>query len=239
MKNLIDTHFHLDFYKNHKQLYKKINELQQYTLCMTNSPEIYQECRKLYFNTKYIKFALGFNPKLNNTKESFLNFINIFKGAEYIGEVGLDFSKQYKNRTEEQKRYFDIIVELCSSQNKLLSVHIRNAEDSAIQIIEKYKPKKCIIHWFTGTEKQIKKLINLGCYFSVNASMIRNNNKKLLLIPKDKILIESDGPFTYVNGKKYEPTLLKQQYEIISNFFNMSELSEIVYRNFNSILTIE
>ena len=69
--------------------------------------------------------------------------------------------------------------------------------------------------------------------------MIRNNNKKLLLIPKDKILIESDGPFTYVNGKKYEPTLLKQQYEIISNFFNMSELSEIVYRNFNSILTIE
>lgn len=237
MKNLIDTHFHLDFYKNHKQIYKKINELRQYTLCMTNSPEIYQECQKLYFNTKYIKFALGFNPKLNNTKESFSKFINIFKGAEYIGEVGLDFSKQDKNRAEEQKGYFNIIVELCSNQNKLLSAHIRNAEDSAIQIIEKYKPKKCIIHWFTGNENQIRKLINLDCYFSINANMINKNNKKLLLIPKDKILVESDGPFTYVNGKKYDPTLLKQQYEIMSDFFNMPELPEIVYRNFNSILT--
>lgn len=240
MRDLIDTHFHLDFYKNHKQVYKKINELHQYTLCMTNSPEIYQECQKLYFNTKYIKFALGFNPKANNSRNSFTNFINIFKGAEYIGEVGLDFSKKYKDKIEEQKQYFDIIVQLCSNKNKLLSVHIRNAEDSAIQIMEKYKPKKCIIHWFTGNENQIKKLIDLGCYFSINANMISSTNKNLLLlIPKDKILIESDGPFTNVNGKKYEPTLLKQQYNIISNFFNEPELTEIVYRNFNNILTIE
>ena len=70
--------------------------------------------------------------------------------------------------------------------------------------------------------------------------MISSTNKNLLLlIPKDKILIESDGPFTNVNGKKYEPTLLKQQYNIISNFFNEPELTEIVYRNFNNILTIE
>lgn len=237
MKNLIDTHFHLDFYKNHKQIYKDINNLQQYTLCMTNTPEIYQECQKLYFNTKYVKFALGFNPKSNNTRESFTKFINIFKGAEYIGEVGLDFSKQYRFRIEEQKQYFEIIVDLCSSVNKLLSIHIRNAEDSAIEIIKKYKPKKCIIHWFTGNNNQMQQLINLGCYFSINANMI--NNKNLLLIPKNKILIESDGPFTQVNGKKYEPKLLKQQYDIISKVLNEPKLEEIVYKNFNNILIIK
>ena len=237
MKNLIDTHFHLDFYKNHKQIYKHINNLQQYTLCMTNTPEIYQECQKLYFNTKYVKFALGFNPKSNNTRESFTKFINIFKGAEYIGEVGLDFSKQYRFRIEEQKQYFEIIVDLCSSVNKLLSIHIRNAEDSAIEIIKKYKPKKCIIHWFTGNNNQMQQLINLGCYFSINANMI--NNKNLLLIPKNKILIESDGPFTQVNGKKYEPKLLKQQYDIISKVLNEPKLEEIVYNNFNNILIIK
>lgn len=237
MKNLIDTHFHLDFYKNHKQIYKDINNLQQYTLCMTNTPEIYQECQKLYFNTKYVKFALGFNPKSNNTRESFTKFINIFKGAEYIGEVGLDFSKQYRFRIEEQKQYFEIIVDLCSSVNKLLSIHIRNAEDSAIEIIKKYKPKKCIIHWFTGNNNQMQQLINLGCYFSINANMI--NNKNLLLIPKNKILIESDGPFTQVNGKKYEPKLLKQQYDIISKVLNEPKLEEIVYNNFNNILIIK
>ena len=54
MINLIDTHFHLDFYKDHKEIYKKINELKQYTICVTNSPEVYEECQRIYFNTKYV-----------------------------------------------------------------------------------------------------------------------------------------------------------------------------------------
>ncbi len=239
MINLIDTHFHLDFYKNHKEIYNDINKLHQYTLCMTNSPEVYEECQKLYFNTKYLKFALGFNPKSNNSKESFQMFINRFKGAMYIGEVGLDFSRQYKNVINEQIRYFDKIVEMCSSTNKVLSVHTKNAEDKIIEIVKKHKPKKCIIHWFTGNEEQLKELIDLGCYFSINANMIFQNNTKLYLIPKDKLLIESDGPFTKVHGKKYEPKFLKEQYEIISNFFGEENLREIVYKNFKTILTLE
>lgn len=54
---LIDTHFHLDYYRNHKYWYDQINKLQQYTLCVTNSPEVYRSCRELYPETKYIKFA--------------------------------------------------------------------------------------------------------------------------------------------------------------------------------------
>ena len=79
MINLIDTHFHLDFYKNHKEIYNDINKLHQYTLCVTNSPEVYEECQKVYFNTKYLKFALGFNPKSNNSEENFRMFLNKFK----------------------------------------------------------------------------------------------------------------------------------------------------------------
>lgn len=29
MQNLIDTHFHLDYYKNHRELYSQINNLKQ------------------------------------------------------------------------------------------------------------------------------------------------------------------------------------------------------------------
>ena len=60
---LIDTHFHLDYYRNHKQVYDLINHLEQYTICMTNSPGVYVSCRKLYQETEYIKFALGFHPR--------------------------------------------------------------------------------------------------------------------------------------------------------------------------------
>ena len=57
MIKLIDTHFHLDYYRNHAQLYKTINNLEQYTLCMTNSPGVFVSCKKIYRETKYLKFA--------------------------------------------------------------------------------------------------------------------------------------------------------------------------------------
>ena len=60
---------------------------------------------------------------------------------------------------------------------------------------------------FSGNKEQLRKLIDLGCYFSINTSML---NDKIFLIPKDRILMESDGPFTKVNGKKYQPQLLKE-----------------------------
>ena len=65
MGYLIDTHFHLDFYRDHKFWYDRINELEQYTLCVTNSPEIYHSCKRLYPETKYVKFALGYNPQVS------------------------------------------------------------------------------------------------------------------------------------------------------------------------------
>lgn len=236
MVNLIDTHFHLDFYKNHKDIYKKVNELKQYTICVTNSPEVYQECQKIYFNTKYIKFALGFNPKEIHSVKSFILFKNKFKFADYIGEVGLDFSKKYINTKKEQIEIFEEIVEMCVEQNKLLSVHLKSSEDDAIKIIEKYKPKKCIIHWFSGNEKQLNKLIDLGCYFSINCNMLHNN--KIKLMPLNRILMESDGPFSKVNGKKYEPGLLREQYELIAKSIGVESLDYIIYNNFKRILTV-
>ena len=41
IQHLIDTHFHLDYYKEHQKIYDGINERKQYTLCMTNSPGVY------------------------------------------------------------------------------------------------------------------------------------------------------------------------------------------------------
>lgn len=97
---LIDTHFHLDYYKNHRYWYEKINELKQYTLCVTNSPGIYHSCKRLYKETKYIKFALGYNPQ-QSVEEPFQRelFLREIPKTSYIGEVGLDFSRKCSIQT--------------------------------------------------------------------------------------------------------------------------------------------
>ena len=131
---LIDTHFHLDYYKNHRYWYEKINELKQYTLCVTNSPGIYHSCKRLYKETKYIKFALGYNPQ-QSVEEPFQRelFLREIPKTSYIGEVGLDFSRKYIATSRTQIDAFEFICDIAAKENSLLSVHSRNAEGSSVR----------------------------------------------------------------------------------------------------------
>ena len=47
MMNLIDTHFHLDHYKNYLEMARNITELKQYTICVTNSPGVFLDSAKI------------------------------------------------------------------------------------------------------------------------------------------------------------------------------------------------
>ncbi len=236
---LIDTHFHLDYYRNHKELYDTINRLEQYTLCMTNTPGVFVSCKNLYNETKYVKFALGFHPQEKDlSAKDFSDFMILVKSATYVGEIGMDFSSESYIAKKMQINYFERIVDVCASNNKLMSVHLRKSEAEAIEIIKRYQPQKCIIHWFTGSVAHLKELIDLNCYFSINVNMVRNKNSKskLLAIPQKKILVESDGPFSKVENKKYSPELLTSVYTIIADFLNINNFAEQSYQNFKELL---
>lgn len=236
---LIDTHFHLDYYKNHKEIYETVNRLEQYTLCMTATPGIYVSCKKIYKETKYVKFALGFHPhQATLSQKDFLDFIRLANKTNYIGEVGLDFTSNDYLPKKQQVSYFEQIVDLCSKENKLLSIHLRKAENEAIEIISKYHPKKCILHWFTGSYAQLDAFTSLNCYFSLNANMVcsKNAKDKLSTIPQNRILIESDGPFTKVHGKKYTPTLLADSYQVVAQNLGLYNITDQIYSNFRQLL---
>lgn len=240
MGKLIDTHFHLDFYKNHSQIYSLINSLEQYTLCVTNSPGVFLSCLKLYSETKFIKFALGFHPQeIASNKLSIRDFRQCINRTDYIGEVGVDLSVKYAGSEKIQLNNFTTIIELAKQYNKLTSIHVRNSEDKVIEIIDNIRPIKCIVHWFTGNEEQLKALVDLGCYFSLNTHMIISSKQveRVRNIPKDRILVESDGPFTKVNKKTYSPILLKDAYATIESALGYQNLSYIVFDNFKRLLS--
>lgn len=66
--------------------------------------------------------------------------------------------------------------------------------------------------------------------------MVRTSSNLLSQIPPDHLLIESDGPFSKVDGKKYNPELLLREYEIIALALNKSNLISTVYENFRRLL---
>lgn len=236
MIGLIDSHFHLDMYKNYNEIFHYLETEKQYTLCMTNSPGIFLSCKDLFQNSKYVKFALGFHPlNIDLTTKDIKDFIYLLQYTNYVGEVGLDFKQKRGIEKDKQVAFLDMIMAMCSETNKIMSVHIRGAEDEALKIISKYNPKRCILHWYTGSIAMQERFIELGCYFSVNANMLQRM-EVIDNIPKDKLLIESDGSYTKVDGKKYNPKLLMREYELIARSINDPDLIQRIYLNFKKLL---
>lgn len=240
MMNLIDTHFHLDHYKNYLEMARNITELKQYTICVTNSPGVFWTCKNQITETKYLKFAIGFHPQESTLDENDIkDFMRLIMLTNYIGEVGLDYSAKSYMDKQLQLRFFEQIVELCASENKLMTIHIRRAEEDAIRILAKYNPQKAIVHWYTGNRDHMLKLVDLGCYFSINTNMVNScNAEKYHLLPLERLLIESDGPYTRVNKKKYVPSLLRDAYDEISVFYKNFDMISNIYENFKRILSV-
>ena len=239
MNNLIDTHLHLDCYRNHSEIYEEINKLKQYTLCVTNLPEVFESCIEMYKETRYIKFAVGYNPQMiisdKFDKASFLR--SVYK-PKYIGEVGLDFSKQYEEYKSKQIVIFDFICKVAANENKILSIHSRKAEKEVLALLKKNKVKYAIIHWYTGNVALVKEFIKEGYYFSINPAMLRSLAGKKIIneIPMERVLVETDGPISKMNGKRMEPRNLIEIYKKINELYNIHNSNKIIYNNFKRLL---
>lgn len=232
---LIDTHFHLDYYRNHKQWYDWINFNKQYTICVTNSPQLYYSCTQLYAETNYIRFALGYNPKISVDTPFMKNmFMFQLRNASYIGEVGLDFSQALNSTSNQQIEDFEFICSAVSKQPKIMSIHTKYAENEVLRILKTYNLSNVIIHWYSGNISTLSKLIDLGCYFSVNSDMCLSQKGKTIIskIPLNKLLIESDGPFSRINSKRYTPDKLADIYNFLGETINCKDIFEIINSNF-------
>ena len=237
--SLIDTHFHLDKYRTHSLLYALMNRNHQYTLCVTCMPGVFLSCKKLYPETKYVKFALGVHPKyISDPEKSIYEFDSCLNKARYIGEIGLDYSDESPAR-DAQLYVFRHIIKKQAEMNLLATIHVKKAEEDLITILGEYPSSKRIIHWFSGNKDQMASLLDQGCYFSINASMVEGEarKKRIAMIPKDRILIESDGPFSKVDGKRYTPDKLIDLYSIVGQALQVTDLEELVFHNFFKILT--
>lgn len=109
-------------------------------------------------------------------------------------------------------------------------------------ILRNYKGKDGIIcetinAWMFESYEDAKVAIMEALLQELEENMIQQNMEIIMNIPKDRILIESDGPYSRVNGKKYAPELLRSEYEIIARALNEPDLIEIVWNNFIKILT--
>ncbi|MFW6016119.1 MAG: TatD family hydrolase [bacterium] len=237
--SLVDIHTHIDYYNNYEKVYNEYNKLNIYTLFVTNLPEIYEKCLDTFSDSKYIRISLGYNPQM--VKEQKFNrelFEKYLMTTKYIGEVGLDFSKQFVDYKNKQINILKYICNCISKNQKIISVHSRKSERNVLDILETNNIKFAIFHWYSGTIPVINRIIENGYYFSVNYSMLNNEKGRKILneIPLNKLFIESDGPFTEYRKNIFYPKNLKKVYNEFENYYGVNDLKNIIISNLNSLL---
>ena len=205
MEHLFDTHFHLDLQKDRATSIREIEERQIYTIAVTNLPDLYRK-ESAEIASKYIRFALGFHPELVYKYKSQIPLMwDLLPEARYIGEVGLDYTE--KDGQDEQTEFFSELVERCRyDSSKIMTIHSRRAVNKVLEILGDNYRFKAILHWFTGNKDELRKAVELGCCFSINGVMMRSKRflDMLPLIPSNRILLETDSPFTYYSGTHSE-----------------------------------
>lgn len=241
--NFIDTHFHLDLWESTTEIVSNIENHEIYTIAVTNTPSVFDYTYRAVLNRKYVKAALGLHPELISERHGELpEFERLFDKTRYIGEVGLDYSNNDVDNHKLQRKIFSKIVELCRlNKGKILTVHSRRAEKDVIEIIGSDFPGRVILHWYSGSLRELNQAVKSGFFFSVNSAMCKSNAGRKIIenIPLDRLLTESDGPFVKDQLIPCSPMSISQIVDALSELKGITseQMKRQVYLNMHKLLT--
>ncbi|MGB0936919.1 MAG: TatD family hydrolase [Colwellia sp.] len=155
------------------------------------------------------------------------------KQVKAIGECGLDFNRNF-SKPEQQIKVFSEQVALAEQLQLPLFLHQRDAFEAWFNVLKPYLGKipTLITHCFTGTESDLKQCIAADMYIGITGWLCDERRGQALrdivhLIPKERILIETDAPYltprtirpkpkSSRNEPSYLPYVLKELAQLLS-----------------------
>tara|TARA_B110001452_G_scaffold254328_1_gene245810 strand:+ start:266 stop:991 length:726 start_codon:yes stop_codon:yes gene_type:complete len=236
---IIDTHCHLDLYPNPYSVIDELEKTGIITIGMTNLPSHFKMGYLHTRNLKKVRLSLGLHPLMASSHaKEFLLFMKCLDMTSYIGEVGLDFSKDGIATKNTQLDSFEKILKAVSNKKKILSIHSRLAEKEVLGMLRKYKIENAIFHWYSGGLKLIDEIIDSGYFFSINTAMIKsvNGQKIIKRIPKEFILTETDGPFIEVNNRIVKSSDITIVIDYLNNVFKSKQMENQIVENYMKLV---
>jgi TatD DNase family protein len=245
MTKLIDTHCHIDLYRDPKVVIAETEAQQIYTIAVTNTPSVYPHLQALCNNLRYIRPAIGLHPELAVARYKELpQMWQFLSSTRYVGEVGLDYTTKDLSERRIQLKAFEQILAHCAEYgDKVLTIHSRRAVLDVINAIGKEYRGTIILHWYSGSLRELNRAIEYGYYFSVNFSMLRSENGRKLIakMPRNRVVTETDGPFIKISDEPARPVHISRTIEVLADLWKISvaDTKELIFNNFHALLKRE
>ena len=165
-------------------------------------------------------FAVGIHPyDIKSYDETVFEKYISHPKCIAVGECGLDYFRLPSNQEEKeaeiklQKEVFIAQINFAKKVKKPLIVHVREASNDSRDILIEHNAKEVggVLHCFNASEHLLC-LSDHNFYFGIGGVLTFKNAKKLVKIlpkiPKEKLLLETDGPYltpSPFRGKRNEP----------------------------------
>jgi TatD DNase family protein len=240
---VIDFHCHLDLYPDPHAVRDECARRELYVLSVTTTPSAWRGTTALAANSKRIQTALGLHPQLAHERRAELTLFDaLISDTRYVGEVGLDGAPEFRKHWRDQAAVFEHILLKCSEAGgRIMSIHSRRASGAVLDYLERFSEAGTpVLHWFSGSFRDLDRAINLGCWFSIGPAMLANEKgrARAARMPRERVLTESDGPFAQLNGEALKPWDVAHAIHELGIIWSLrpDEVEQTIQRNLNGLM---
>jgi TatD DNase family protein len=205
-----DTHCHLDHFRRPPDVLEESRQAGVRVIAVTSRPSDFRMLFPAYGRREGVRLALGLHP-LEVPKLDLARELNLFAGyarhTSFLGEIGLDFSEEGKPHRAIQQQAFEKILSLPGVPNKILSIHSRGAAGATISALSNAKATRVLLHWFSGSAKDLDAGLSAGFYLSIGPPMTVSASGRRIIdgVPPERVLAETDGPYAQFRGRPLHP----------------------------------
>lgn len=204
----VDSHCHISRYEDPLGVLRAAEAADVVTVAVTETPSEFQRLALRLGRRRLLRVALGLHPLRAATASpmDLALFGQQLDRVEYVGEVGLDKSREGRATYRQQVKVFEHLLGHPGMKDKVLTVHSRGAEADVVERLAAAEVT-AILHWYSGAQKHLDAAVGAGLWFSVNAAMLRSKNGQKIIqgLPRARVVTETDGPYVKVDGRTSEP----------------------------------
>jgi len=191
---------------------------------------------KLSYMNDYVYSVVGVHPHdaANMTEDDFEKITSLayMDKVVAIGEVGLDYYRDLSPR-DVQKIVFARFLNLAKSVKLPVVVHVRDAYDEAIDIIqtEGLSVERGVIHSFMSNYEDARTFLDMGMYLGIGGPLTFKKNHELRdtikKVPIERIVTETDCPYLTPapkRGHRNEPGFVRYVVDKIAEIKDLPKM---------------